>query len=40
MQKIIKNKILVFLCLLACFMGCLTLPACGTENDDKGDEPA
>ncbi len=38
MKKTIKNKILVFLCLLACLMGCVALPGCGTKDDGKGEE--
>lgn len=38
MKKIIKNKILVFLCLLAFLMGCVAIPGCGTKDDGKGGE--
>ena len=38
MKKTIKNKILVFLCLLAFLMGCVAIPGCGTKDDGKGEE--
>lgn len=38
MKKIIKNKILVFLCLLAFLMGCVAIPGCGTKKNEKGEE--
>lgn len=37
MKKTIK-KFFAFLCSLACFMGCLTLSACGTKSDGEGDK--
>lgn len=37
MKKTIK-KFFTFLCSLACFMGCLTLSACGTKSDGEGDK--